>query len=674
MGVSTHQVKIRGFRIELGEVEAVLGQHPAVRESVVVVREDAPGEKRLVAYVVGRQGPVPAESELRGFLKEQLPDYMVPSAFVLLEALPLTPSGKVDRRALPAPDQVRPELGGAFLAPRTPVEEVLAGIWADVLRLEEVGVHDNFFELGGHSLLATQIMSRLCRTFQVELPLRTLFATPTVAGLADVLETTARAKRGLQTPPILPVSRGGTLPLSFAQERLWFLAQLEPDSSAYHIPAAFRLTGALNVTALEQSLNEIVRRHEALRTTLASVDGSPVQIIAESRTGPLRALDLSASPQAEREAAVRHLLNAEAQRPFNLAHDLPLRATLLRLGEQEHVLLLVMHHITFDAWSLGVFLRELAVLYGTFSAGQPSPLPELCVQYADYALWQRQQLQGVALDHHLTYWRRQLAGLHRVEVPTDRPRPAVQTPRGARHCFVLSQTLTAALHALSRQEGATLFMTLLAAFQTLLHRYTGQDDIAVGAPIAGRTQVETEGLIGCFVNTLVLRTDLAGDPTFRELLGRVREVVLGAYAHQDLPFEKLVEELQPERNLSHAPLFQVLFVLQNAPTSALELPGLIVSPLPVDKGTAKFDLTLTLVEGTDGLRATVEYNIDLFDAATITRLLGHFQTMLEGIVADPRAAPLRTPTLDCCRATATAGGVERHCEGIPTRTVPPPAL
>ena len=522
---------------------------------------------------------------------------------------------------------------------------MLAGIWADVLRLEQVGVHDNFFELGGHSLLATQIMSRLCRTFQVELPLRTLFATPTVAGLADGLESTGRAKRGLQTPPVLPVSRGGTLPLSFAQERLWFLAQLEPDSSAYHIPAAFRLTGALNVTALEQSLNEIVRRHEALRTTLASVDGSPVQIIAESRPRPLGALDLSASPQAEREAAVQHLLNAEAQRPFNLAHDLPLRATLLRLGEQEHVLLLVMHHITFDAWSLGVFLRELAVLYGTFSAGQPSPLPELSVQYADYAVWQRQQLQGVALDHHLTYWRRQLAGLHRVEVPTDRPRPPVQTPRGARHSLGLSQRLTTALHALSRQEGATLFMTLLAAFQTLLHRYTGEDDIAVGAPIAGRTQVETEGLIGCFVNTLVLRTDLAGDPTFRELLGRVREVSLGAYAHQDLPFEKLVEELQPERNLSHAPLFQVLFVLQNAPTSAIELPGLIVSPVPVDKGTAKFDLTLTLVEGTDGLRATVEYNTDLFDAATITRLLGHFQTLLEGIVADPEQRLSALPLL-----------------------------
>ena len=345
------------------------------------------------------RGPSPPRVNCIASLQTKLPAHMLPSAFVVLDALPLTPSGKVDRRALPAPDQVRPELGGAFIAPRTPVEEVLAGIWADVLRLEEVGVHDNFFELGGHSLLATQIMSRLCRTFQVELPLRTLFATPTVAGLADGLETTGRAKRGLQTPPVLPVSRGGTLPLSFAQERLWFLAQLEPDSSAYHIPAAFRLTGALNVTALERSLNEIVRRHEALRTTLASVDGIPVQIIAENRTVPLPALDLSASPEAEREAAVRHL-NAEAQRPFNLAHDLPLRATLLRLGEQEHVLLLVMHHITSDAWSLGVFLRELAVLYGTFSAGEPSPLPELSVQYADYAVWQRQQLQGVALDHH----------------------------------------------------------------------------------------------------------------------------------------------------------------------------------------------------------------------------------------------------------------------------------
>ena len=545
LGRIDHQVKIRGFRIELGEVEAVLGRCPAVQDSVVLAREDVPGEKRLVAYVVPEQEQIPTVSELYGFLQANLPAYMVPSAFVLLDALPLMPSGKVDRRALPAPEQVRPELGEAFKAPRTPVEEVLAGIWADVLGLEQVGIHDNFFELGGHSLLAMQIISRVCRTFKVELPLRALFATPTVAGLADGLETTGRAKQGLQTPPILPVCRGGPLPLSFAQERLWFLAQLEPESSAYHIPAGFRLRGALDVSALERSLNEIVRRHEALRTTLASVDGSPVQIIAENRTLPLPALDLSASPEPEREAAVRHLLTAEAQRPFNLAHDLLLRATLLRLGEQEHVLLLVMHHITSDAWSLGIFLRELAVLYGTFSAGQPSPLPALSVQYADYALWQRQQLQGVALDHHLTYWRRQLSGLHRVEMPTDRPRSAVQTPRGARHSVVLSQRLTAALHALSRREGATLFMTLLAALQILLHRYTGEDDIAVGAPIAGRTQVETEGLIGFFVNTLVLRTDLSGEPSFRQLLRRVREVTLGAYAHQDVPFEKLVENSTP---------------------------------------------------------------------------------------------------------------------------------
>ena len=463
------------------------------------------------------------------------------------------------------------------------------------------------------------------------------------------------------TPPLQPVSQDEELspPLkesaaekevsvfaSFSQQRLWFLEQWEPGIPAYNIPVAFRLIGSLNVTALRQSLSEVVRRHEALRTTFTVVEGKPVQVIAPSLTMILPVEDLQELPEPEREVTVRRRTTKEARRPFDLAQGPLVRATMLRLSREEHVLLLTMHHIVSDGWSMGILFRELSVLYEAFSGGKSSSLPELPIQYADFARWQQQWLQGEVLETQLTYWRRQLAGLLVLELPTDRPRPAARTFRGAQQSLVLRKTLGEALQTLSQREGVTLFMALLAAFQTLLHRYTGQDDIALGSPIANRTRAETEGLIGCLVNTLVLRTDLAGDPTFRELLGRVQEVALGAYAHQDLPFEKLVEELQPERNLSHAPLFQVLFVLQNAPTSALELPGLMVSRVRVDKGSAKFDLTLTLVEGTNGLRGTVEYNTDLFDAATITRLLGHFQTMLEGIVADPgqrlSALPLMT--------------------------------
>jgi len=425
------------------------------------------------------------------------------------------------------------------------------------------------------------------------------------------------------------------LPLSFAQERLWFLSQLEPGSPAYNLPAAVRFTGPLDVTALEQSLNKVAQRHEVLRTTFATVEGQPIQFIAQDLTCTLPVVNLQKLPKTEQEAEVMRRAAEEAMHTFDLAQGPLLRATLLKLGEEEHVLLLTMHHIISDGWSTGVLIREMAALYEAFSTGEPSPLPDLPIQYADFAVWQRQWLHGEVLETQLAYWKQQLVGVPVLELPTNRPRPAIQTLRGARQSLELTRTMTEALKALSRQEGGTLFMTLLAAFKTLLHRYTGQDDIVVGSPIANRNRAEIEGLIGFFVNNLVLRTDLSGNPTFRELLGQVREVTLEAYAHQDLPFEKLVEELQPERNLSYAPLFQVVFSLQNAPRPALELPDLTLTPLEVESGTAKFDLNLFMIDTEQGLVGSLEYSTDLFDTATTIRMLGHFQTLLEGIAADP---------------------------------------
>jgi len=647
LGRIDHQVKVRGFRIELGEIEAVLSQHPALRETAVLAREDIPGDKRLIAYVIPKEREAPTTSEMRSFLQAKLPDYMVPSAFVILDSLPLTPNGKVDRQALPVPDQTRPELEGAFVAPSTTAEEVLADIWAEVLGIEQVGVHDDFFELGGHSLLAIRVRSRILDALKVELPLRTLFESTTVAELAKLIESDGSAEKDLNSQHIPSASRSGELPLSSAQQRLWFLDKLDPGGFSYNIPTLVRVTGPLNVTALEQSLNEIVRRHEGLRTTFSSMEGRPVQVITPSSTLKIPMMDLRELSETDREGEVRRLSIEEAQCPFNLAQGPLLRVKLLCLAEEKHVLLLTMHHIISDGWSIDVLFRELEALYEAFSADKPSPpLPELPIQYADFALWQRQWLEGRVLEAQLSYWIRQLNGAPSVlELPADRPRPPIHRYRGARQHFALSRPLSDSLKALSRQEGVTLYMSLLAVFQVLLHRYSSQDDIVVGSPIAGRNRVETEALIGLFVNTLVIRTDLSGNPSFLELLGRVRDVTLGAYAHQDLPFEKLVEELHPERNLSHNPLFQVMFTFQNAPSQGPDLEGLNVSLEEVDSGTAKVDLTLSVVDTEHGLSGQLGYNTEIFDDSTITRLLGHYQSLLESIVANPEARVSDLPML-----------------------------
>lgn len=997
LGRTDHQVKVRGYRIELGEIENVLKEHSEVRETVVTVREVELGSQQLVGYVVPEHESAPTVSSMRSFVKERLPEYMVPSVFVTLDALPLTPNSKVDRRALPAPDDSRPELDSVYVPPRTPLERFLAQRWGDLLGLERVGVHDNFFELGGDSLQAAVLINRLQEELDETAHVKALFMAPTVAemalymaeyypsavtkidktalleerefsfkkeiaasgriervdastvnrmrqlipslppreeyevspqknppaifilspprsgstlfrtmlaghprlfappeldllsfnrlderraafigessfwlqgpihaivelkgcgldeatemmeefehqklpvkhlyallqswmgdltlvdktptyplhlsvlqrmeadferpryihltrhpyatvysfveakldqvffrhehpfsrrvlaelvwiishenildflgGLSDerqhrvafedlvrqpeaVMRSVCQfldidfhpalvqpydgdrmtegvrpgeqmvgdfkfylrkaidpraadrwrrfhtvdflsdsswqlaeslgydraiparadvAEHGVPDVHIRPIPREGNLPLSYAQQRLWFLDHLEPGSPFYNIPEAVVINGSLDVQILERSLNEIVRRHEVLRTTFPTVGGKGTQVIAPSLMIPLPVADLSDLPETAREAEVQRQVTEEARRPFNLTTGPLLRVTLLRLDEQSHIALMTMHHIVSDGWSIGLFTKELSELYEAFSDGKRSPLSELRIQFADYAHWQREWLQGEVLEGEIAYWKEQLRGSPPVlELPTDRPRPSVLTFHGARRSSIVTAELTESLKTLGRSEGVTLFMTLLAAFQVLLLRYSGQEDISVGTPISGRGHPEVEDLIGFFVNTLVMRTDLSGAPSFRELLGRVHKVATGAYAHQDVPFEMLVDELQPRRDLSHMPLFQVMFVLQDVLPEPLELPGVTLSPLEADSGTAKFDLTLSVMELEEGLRAIFEYNTDLFDRATIARMMAHFQTLLEGIVTDPDQPIVMLPLL-----------------------------
>lgn len=634
LGRVDRQVKIRGYRIELAEIEFVLQQQATVREAVVIAQEDPDGS-RLVACLVPQAGTTPVIPDLQRHLKTKLPAYMVPTVFVCLDALPLTPSGKVNRQALPTPE-ASPRL--ASDPPRTPAEEMLAEIWEQVLSVR-VGRDDNFFDLGGHSLLAAQVISRVRDHFQIELPLRCLFEAPTVAELAERIEEMRDSDPHQNIPSIEPAERNRPLPLSLAQQQLWFLQQLQPGSPVYNLPVAARLHGPLDVTALEDSFNTVIQRHEALRTTFTAVFGQPMQAIAPTLRLTLPVIDLRSLPEQRRQAEVQQLAAAAAQYPFDLEQGPLLRACLLQLAESEFVLLLTMHHIISDGWSLGVLVRELGALYTAYYAsGQPSPLPELPIQYADFAVWQRQWLAGEEPQAHLAYWQQQLRGLQPVLLQTDRPRP-LGPGRGASDRLQLSPELTQGLLSLSRQEGATLFMTLLAAFKVLLHRYTHRSDIVVGTDVASRNRVETEPLIGFFVNLLVLRTDLSGNPRFQELLRRVRQVTLAAYAHP-LPFAKLVEALQPQRHLQQTPLFQVLFVLQNTPLPTLALPGLSLEPLDgveLDPGSAKFDLALLMEETPQGLRGTWRYNADLFDAATIARLSSHFQTLLTSVLAQPQA-------------------------------------
>ncbi|MDP3846050.1 MAG: amino acid adenylation domain-containing protein [Pseudomonas sp.] len=633
LGRIDQQVKLRGFRIELGEIEARLQSHPAVRQALVLVREDRPGDRRLVAYLVAH-AEAPAIDALREYLAETLPDYMLPAAFVSLPTLPLSPNGKLDRKALPLPEYGSD--GAALTLPRTAQERALAQVWQAVLGLESLGIHDNFFALGGHSLLATQLVARLRRQLGVELPLRAVFEAPTIAQMAERLPA---SDAPLEQPiPVAsrPASGLAALPLSHAQQGMWFIQQLEPNSAAYHIPSAARLRGHLDCAALHAAFQALVRRHEALRTSFREQNGEPTQLIHGDLNLPLPVVDLGHLPPAEREAAARHLLIEEATRPFDLSQAPLLRLTLVRLAADEHLLLVVLHHIIADGWSMGVLVSELAQLYRAALEGREAALPDLPIQYADYAVWQRQRLDGAGLERQLAYWRSALGEPQApLELPADRPRPAAISGRGGRQRFSVELATASALHDLCQQHGATLFMGLLGAFQVWLHAHSGRLDPIVGTDVANRGRAETEGVVGFFLNQLALRADLTGNPSFAELLARLRVQVLDAYSHQELPFDKLVEALNPVRNLAYSPLFQVKLVLQNQPQGALEMPGLEVLPESVEHGQAQLDLHLTVEETPHGLDCTFKYSADLFDATSVAAFAEEFSALLAQVVATP---------------------------------------
>jgi amino acid adenylation domain-containing protein len=636
LGRLDHQVKIRGFRVELGEIEAVLSEHPAVSQAVVAARPDTSGDLGLFAYVVLREShDADLDADLRSWISGRLPEYMVPASFLAVGALPLTPNGKIDRKALPEPGRRRMAEDALDLPPRGPIEEALAGICAELLGVDRVGVHDNFFELGGHSLLASQFLARVRHTFDVEVPLKDFIDEASVARLAWLVEDALSNGRDARIPPLERAQRNGPLPASFAQQRLWFLDQLEPGQVSYNIPAAVRLMGRLDVPALERAFREIVHRHEVLRTRFESREGVPHQVIAPSLEVHLEVEDLRDLPEQDRQIEAMRRVTTEARRPFDLAQGPLIRMALVRLGEEEHIVLVTMHHIVSDGWSIGILIREVSALYEAYRKGESSPLEEPPVQYADYAVWQRGWLEGEVLQAQIDYWTSRLAGLSPLELLTDRPRSAGQARGGAVRTAVLPRAVLEKARGLSQNNAATLYMTLLAVFQVLLYRYSGQDNFGVGSPIAGRMRSELEGLIGFFVNTLVMRAELAGNPSFRDLLSRVRQSALDAYTHQDLPFEKLVGVLHPKREASRTPLFQVMFALQNAPLPPLRSPELVLTPLEPASVIAKFDLTLFPMETAEGLSLTMEYNTHLFEAATIDRMLGHFQTLLEGAIANP---------------------------------------
>jgi acyl carrier protein len=627
-----HQVKVRGVRIEKAEIEAVLLRHPEVKEALVDARLFR-GEKSLVAYCVtgNRQA---SEAELREHLEGYFPRYMVPEAFVLLQKFPLTPSGKIDVKALPEPSECGSDTKELSL-PRTPTQEILAALWAKLLNRKIVGVHEDFFAMGGHSLLATMMASQIRDTFKLELPLRSIFELRTVAELASHIDSASYRQNHVSVPPLVPQLRPARVPLSFAQQRLWFMNKVTPGMSLYNIPAALRLKGMLDVAALQKALDEMVRRHEILRTTFPEIDGAPVQRIGEPNPVFIRHLDLKHKAEPERERVLNLYVEEEIDAPFDLIKGPLLRILIVELDSENFVLVITTHHIVSDGWSTAIFVRELCELYRSFVLGEEPQLPKLAIQYADFAIWQRNWLTGEVLERQSTYWKRQLQSpLPQLTLPVDFQQNGKRTYRGAVESLALTEDVLPTLHNFCREFQITPFMALLAAFQVLLHRYSGQEDIIVGADIANRNHAETEGLIGFFVNMLVLRTDLAGDPTVAELLERVRKIALDAYAHQDLPFEKIVAELQPDRSLSQNPLFQVVIVLQNMPTAEIQVPGIAIRPFTLPRHWAKFDLILTLEDAGGRLVASIEYNTDLFRSQTIVRMLEQYNRVLVAIMGD----------------------------------------
>jgi acyl carrier protein len=647
IGRADDQVKIRGYRIELGEIEAVLNGHPAVKQSVVIVREDERGDRRLLAFVVGEEGT--AAVELKRHMRERLPEYMVPEAVLLLEEMPVTTNGKVDRRRLPVAQIEGGQRARQSDNARTPAEEMLAGIFGEVLEYDRIGRSENFFEIGGHSLLATQVVSRIREVFGVEIAVRSIFDEPTVEGLVRRIEEMMRGEEKEVAPPLVRVPRDRRLPLSFAQQRLWFIEQLEPGNSVYNNPGVMNLEGRLDLEALERALNEIGKRHEALRTRIEVEDGEPFQVIDAWEPWKLEIEDLTGLALEERENEAVRIASAEAGTGFDLKRGPLLRVKVLKLGEEEHVVLFTMHHLVSDGWSIGILIRETETLYQAYSmgnAGEPSPLEELPIQYADFAVWEREWLRGEVLKRELEYWRDQLAGAKALELPTDYPRPAAPSYRGARQSFVIESELAENLRLLGRQEGVTLFMTLLAAFQTLLYRFTGRQDIVVGTPFANRGRLELERLIGFLTNTLVMRSQLSDGISFRDLLQQVRETSLAAYSHAQMPFEKLVIELAPKRAVGQNPLFQVWFFLDNAYSNeSSNLHEITQSAVKNDYSPAKLDLALIMTAYSDKLVGTFTYATDLFRAGTIIALIDQFRSLLQSLACDPDCKLSEIPLL-----------------------------
>ncbi|NEQ77289.1 MAG: amino acid adenylation domain-containing protein [Okeania sp. SIO2C9] len=675
LGRIDNQVKVRGFRIELGEIEAVLAQHPNLRQVAVIVREEQPGDKRLVAYVCPHEGKILTSSELYHFLGERLPEYMVPSTFVMLEALPLTPSGKVDRRALPIPVASNLVRENSFVAPRDLIEQQLAQIWSEVLGISPIGVYDNFIELGGHSLLATKIIGLVRARLQVELPLNRLFECPTVAKLGkEVLPL-----EGLDVGASLqPIPRDPRMPISFSQEQMWFLNQLTPEEPVCNESLTIHLGGDIDIPALEESLTELIRRHEILRTTYRFLtanfapltpqlwgeielkspiiggfrglsengcNGQPCQEIQPPSTFTLPIVDLRQWSETARETEALRIATEQLRQRFDLNRGPLLRATLIQLTSDSYRLYFAIHHILVDAESLSQIVQELEIIYTAFCQGLPSPLPELPIQYADFTVWQRQRLKGEILSHQLTYWQKQLENLPQLKLPTDRPRTPQTTFTGSFVRHRLSFDLIEKLKTLSNKEGVTLFVTFATAIKVLLYRYSNQEDIVLGTVISQRTRPELEGMMGNFLNTLVLRSDLSGNPSFCELLKRVRNVCLSAYSHQDVPFQKVVEAFRPNQQVNQNPMFQVALTI-NSPLVTEDKLGWKAFHYKVDPGISKFDLTFSLLEeGAEGMVIVSEYNSDLFDATTIKRMSGHLSTMLVEIVTNPHISISELPLL-----------------------------
>ena len=627
------QVKIRGNRIELGEIESILNKQPGIRDAVVTAVGNKAENRYLAAYIIP-ETEKPDLDRLRGNLREELPDYMIPATFVVMESFPLTSNGKVNRRALPEPtgDDINASLTRNYVAPRNPQEELLAVIFQDILNVERVGIHDNFFDLGGHSLLATQMVSRVRDALGVELPLRQLFSGPTIAEIAPYTQTDADSTR---IPAPTAVERPQEIPLSFSQKRLWFLDQLQPGSNAYNIPVALKLTGSLNIDAMEKAIRFIMQRHEILRTVFIDKNGEPLQVIRPESDLKITIHDLSTLDETAREKAMWNAIHKEAGTAFDLANGPLLRVSLIKLDKTEHVLLFTMHHIITDGWSMGIITGEVSSAYAAFVRNETPDFTALPMQYADYAIWQDTHIRGEVLDAQLDYWKEKL-GMDPapLELPFDFPRPAVQTFNGASVTIELPSALAQAMRELSNQHGVTLFMAYTALFQSLLHRYSGQDAVIIGTPVANRTYSVCEPLIGFFVNNLALKTTFDDDPTIEDLLRRVREITLEAYAHQDAPFEQIVDAVVTKRDMSHSPVFQVMFIYQNLPQGSIDSAGLTLESLESDSINSKFDLSVTLAETDGSMALQFEYNTDLFKRDTIARMAGHFSNFIDAATAD----------------------------------------